>query len=405
MTRVKTTDAAVALTTILGEQAKAAAGSNALISKTEEQALNPVLQRAATVIRDEGGKGTRVTVDAVVGRAAADSVAVWGRFNANNQGRDGQWLSNDEVKDIARADPALGALTEQALLRVRRGSAPTPPVPTTSLDPARAAAHIAAIDVSVGLELENATRLDVRAWHSFTAPVRATVPAPVLSAFDHYARAEDADWASVKLLKGEIDGKPVYGISMSTDGDDKYYELFDDKGQGLASARGFEDGLLIPDAFFGRARFSRSLWNLDGATSEDGLSEPVDRAAAGQPPQGWRGDVHLDQGTFHFDAFRRLLRVELPTGLSLTSTQQQLLHAGLDLVADRVMQHRATPGQALEIGPQRNGTLSIGAFTRSTDGQTYEVAAWKDIDDSSFVFYFQRDAGGQLRLKSEQFDN
>ena len=99
------------------------------------------------------------------------------------------------------------------------------------------------------------------------------------------------------------------------------------------------------------------------------------------------------------------MRVELPTGLSLTLAQQQLLHAGLDLVADRVMQHRSTPGQALEIGPQRNGTLSIGAFTRSTDGQTYEVAAWKDIDDSSFVFYFQRDAAGQLRLKTEQFDN
>jgi hypothetical protein len=76
MTRVKTTDAAAALTTILSEQAKAAAGSNMLISKTEEQALNPVLQRAAIAIRDEGGKDTRVTVDAVVDRAATESVAV-----------------------------------------------------------------------------------------------------------------------------------------------------------------------------------------------------------------------------------------------------------------------------------------------------------------------------------------
>jgi hypothetical protein len=140
MTRVKTQDVSTALTTILSEQAKAAAGNNTQISKTEEQTLTPVLQRAATALRDEGGRGTRVTVDAVVARATTDSMAVWGRFNANNQGRDGAWLSNDEVKDIARADPALGALTEQALLRVRRGSTP-PPAPTTSLDPARAATY------------------------------------------------------------------------------------------------------------------------------------------------------------------------------------------------------------------------------------------------------------------------
>jgi hypothetical protein len=403
MTRVRTQDASTALTTILSEQAKAAAGNNSQISKTEEQALTPVLQRAATALRDEGGRGTRVTVDAVVARATTDSMAVWGRFNANNQGRDGAWLSSDEVKDMARADPALGALTEQALLRVRRGSTPTPG-PTTTLDPARAASYLAAINVDNGLELKNANRLDIRSWHAFTAPTRATVPAPILAAFDHYARAEEADWAGVKLEKGEIDGKPVYGITMSTDGDDKYYELFDDKGQGLASSRGFSDGVIYPDPFFGRARLSPSIRRLDGPDAEEGLSEPIDRAAAGQPPQGWRGDVVVDSGAFHFDQFRRLERYELPAGLVLSAPQQELLYAGLDLVADRVMQHRVTPGQPLEVGPLRNGTLAIGSFTRPTDGETYEVAAWKDIDDSSFVFYFQRDAG-QLRLRIEQFDN
>jgi hypothetical protein len=191
---------------------------------------------------------------------------------------------------------------------------------------------------------------------------------------------------------------------MSTDGDDKYYELFDEQGQGLASARGFADGVIFPDPFFGRARLSPTIRRLDRPDSEEGLSEPADRAAAGQPPQQWRGDVFLDAGAFHFDQFHRLERYDLPAGLALTGPQQELLYAGLDLVAERVMQHRATPGELLEIGALRNGTLAIGSFTRPTDGETYEVAAWKDIDDSSFVFYFQREAG-QLRLKIEQFDN
>lgn len=42
---------------------------------------------------------------------------------------------------------------------------------------------------------------------------------------------------------------------------------------------------------------------------------------------------------------------------------------------------------------------------RPTDGQRYEVAAWRDVDDASYVWYFQRDANHQLKLISEQFDN
>jgi hypothetical protein len=402
MTRVKTSDAAAALTAILAEKAKAAAGSNALISKSEQTSLDPVLARAATAIRTEGGAGTRVKVDAVVSRATADSVAVWGRFNANNQGRDGAWLSVNEAKEIALADPALGVLTEQALLRVRRGSVPTP-TPGGALDGRRAAAVITGVDVSVGVALDNASRLDVRPGHTPGAALRATVPAPILAAFDHYYSAEAADWASVALMKGEIDGKPAYAINVSTDGDEKYYEIFDDKGQGLASARAFDDGLIIPDPFFGRARLASSLFDQDGAGREDGESEPLDRAKAGQPPINWRGDLRLESGAMHFDQNNRYTRVDLPGNLALPPEQQQLLHAGLELIAGSVMQHRADQGEA-KIGPQDNGTLSIGTFTRSTDGQTYEVAAWQDIDDSSYVFYFQRDAGGQLQLKTLQTD-
>jgi len=70
----------------------------------------------------------------------------------------------------------------------------------------------------------------------------------------------------------------------------------------------------------------------------------------------------------------------------MTASQRELVYAGLDLVAEQVLQARLTPGssgQRLELGAQHTGT----------DGKAYEVAAWRDVDDHSAVFYFQRGPG------------
>ncbi len=404
-TRVKTTDAAAALNSILREQATTAAGNNALISKQEEKNLDPVLQKASTALRQEGGKGTRVRVDEAVDRATKDSVAVWGRFNAGNVGRDGVWLSNDEVKAVKQHDAALGALTEQAMLRVRRGavSSTTPTPSPAALDTATGMQFLKNIDYDSGFTLPRGQRLDVRSWHSFTAATRSTVPQQVLAAYDHYARAEQADWAGVRLVKGEVQGTPVYAMFMSTDGDDQFVELFDAQGNGIASAKRWEDGTFAPDAYFGAARMSSTLRNLDDARREDGLSEARDRSAAGQVPHTWRGDRVIDHAELTIDDYHHLTKIDLPT---LPHKQLELATAALELVADRVLRFRVvgSGSNSARLGDRENGVLVIGDFVRK-DGQTYETAYWKDIDDSSYVFYFQRDAAGQLKLKHDQFDN
>ncbi len=401
MTRVKTTDAAAALTAIVAEQAKAAAGSNTLVSKDEAKALDPVLQKADAAIRAEGGKGTRVSIDAITDRAVKDTVAVWGQFNAGNKGPDGTWLSNAEVADIKRADPALGALTELAMLRVRRGAPP----PVTTDPSAVAADFLKGADFSNrAFSLPQGSRVDARPGVASAAAARATVPVGVLVGFDHFYRAEAADIASVKLLKGKVDGKDAYAVYVTTDGDDEYVELYDAQGQGLASARLWAGDDFTPDPFFGRGRLSTRFRHLDGAKSEDGMSEAAERASEGQTPLRWPGDVQLVKGEVHHK-LGRLMDIQLPNDLNLSPKQNELATAAIEILFDEVLRHRATPGTPELLGPQYNGTLSLGEFVRPTDGQRYEVAAWRDVDDASYVWYFQRDANQQLKLISEQFDN
>jgi hypothetical protein len=121
---IRTTDAEAALRQILQEKVQAARGNNQIISKAEAATLDPFLQRADAALRAEGGAGSRVRADALVDKAAAEAKAVWGRFNPAGT-RDGLTLARAEVAQVKAADPALGALTELALLRVGGRSNPT----------------------------------------------------------------------------------------------------------------------------------------------------------------------------------------------------------------------------------------------------------------------------------------
>lgn len=393
MTRIKTTDARNALREVIQEKAATAAGSNAVISKAEANGVQGFIKRAEAEVRVEGGKGARVTVDQVVDRATQNAGKVWDRFNPPGRGADSAVLSQEELRQVERADPELGELSRAAYLRAGRSG--------PAADPATAVkAFLDTFDFTDRALRNHPTlsRVDVRPG----MPDRAGVPAAVLAGFDHYVRAEQADWGSVALMKGKLGGQDVYAVYFTTDGDSSAVELYSTAGKPLCSARLQADQLMGWDAFFGRARLAPNLFNLDGAVKEEGLSEPDDRAAAGQPPYQWPGDLKLTGGSIsHKNG--RFSDVELPA--TATAEQRELATAAMELVWDRVLTYRRDGDTPFTLGATAEGTLAVGSFVRPTDGKTYLVADWKDIDDSSFTFYFQRNEVGTLKLAIEQFNN
>lgn len=66
--------------------------------------------------------------------------------------------------------------------------------------------------------------------------VRSTVPQPVLEAYDYYLN-QISDWGSVSVAQEKIQNQDIYAVTVSTDGDDGWAELFDAEGQELGAAR------------------------------------------------------------------------------------------------------------------------------------------------------------------------
>lgn len=385
MKLAKTDVAKTALKDLLAEDAKAAAGGNVLVSKSEGKTLDPANRRAELALREEGGKGTRVRADQIATRASTDASKVWDAFNV----RGTNLLSKAEVKAIGAADPALAGVTQQAYLRARGLDNPTKAVRT----------FFETFDFMARDTLPRGRRIDARVGQ----PGRADVPKAVVGAFDHYYRAEDADWASVGLHEARIAGKPIYAVVTSTDGDEGFLEVFKKTGEPMFSARLQAGQLWAHDSFFGQARLADSLLSLDNAPWEDGMSEAPERLAAGQVPLQWAGDVKVGAAKIHHED-GLMHHIDLPPGTALTDVQQKVMHAAVALLWDNTFSPRIDPGvEALTMGPRGQGQMTIGEFTRPTDGKTYVVADWRDIDDASAVFYFTKTQDG-LRLASQQHD-
>lgn len=385
--RIKTGDAQQALRALLRERAQEAAGSNTTISRTEAKTLDPFLKQAEEQVRAEQGAGARVTVDEAVERAADNAKAVWDQFNPPGT-LDGKYLSKAEVEEITAKDPALGELTRLAYLRAGQ---PPPDLKAT------VRSFFDGFDLS-GLRsgLPSGRTVDARVGQ----PGRASLPTGVLVGFDHYARAMDADWATVTAHQAKIGGQDVNVLYTTTDGDDAYLEVLDKDGNGLASAKVSADELVGWDPVFGLARQAYPLAALDHPRSDEGYSEPDEAAAAGQLPRdgSWAPAAVVDSGRLLKDQ-RGFLGLE--GGPALSDEHTRLAYAAFEHLHHFVFQHQPWD---IQIASNRAGTLRLGEHTRSDDGKTYLVADWRDIDDASFTFYFERTDGG-LRLAINQFNN
>lgn len=402
MTRVRTSDAKAALRAIAEENARTAAGGNTLVAKHEQPKLEPYLDERAEILRTEGGKGARVKEATLVSRTLADADLVWSKHNPESNPASARYLSKAEIKAITKESPALGALTQLAYQRVASGG---------SGEAARIAVQsfLAAYDLTPDEEtgqrplakgLPGATVLN-----GFDPATRASLPAGIRSAFDLYGKLQTGDIGNAYLQRAKIGGHEVFVLYATTDGDPAFLEVFDELGKPITSARINADTIIGFDEVFGRTRFHPTIVHQDGLLTEEGLSEPDEQDAFGQPRSDWPGLVRTSQGQLHYDASQgyRLTQVEIP--IAKDDPRFEVAVAAFEYLFETSLKYRIIgTEEPFRLGALREGELVLGPFTR-TDGKTYEVAKWKDIDDGSFTLYFERTAEGRLRLHTSQFDN
>jgi hypothetical protein len=406
MTNVKSVDARLILEALIKDNAREAAGSNTLVSRPEEAKLVPYSAERAALMRAEGGRGARVKEQPLVERTLQDAQEIWSKYNPASNPASALYLSKAEIAAITEESSALGALTQLAYDRVRGGSS------SSGIDAARVAVqtffktyNFAADDVTGQLPLAaglpGATVLDGR-----SAAVRGTLPGSVRESFDVYDKLSDADIGNVYLQRAQISGHQVYIVYGVTDGDPAFLEVFGATGQPVTSARlNGTSTPLFDDSFFGRPRFHPTIVREQGLLTEEGLSEPAEQIAAGQPLSNWPGVTRLSTGELHYDAGNtyRLTDVEIP--MTKDDPRYDVAVAAFEYLWEMGLKYRIVGStDPFRLGALREGELVLGPFTRN-DGKTYEVAKWRDIDDGSFTLYFERTSGEQLRLHTSQFDN
>lgn len=399
MASVKTVDARNALRQVVLARATAAAGSNTVISQREQAQLDTFLASVAHGLRQQE-PGARITINELVEAAMVEADDIWAQVNPPGT-RDGVYLSKAEVDAVARQNAALGALTRLAYTEI---ASPNRDAAITAIKGFFSTYNFEA-DPQVGGHrlhqgLPGGTRIDAR--QIFPAN-RAAIPPAVLASFDFYDRAQSRDWASVSLQRATINGQDVYVVYCTTDGDDGYVEVLSAAGAPLVSARVNADQLVGFDEVFGRARFSPSMVQLDGPATTEGLSIPSERAAAGQIPNNWPGELQVTQGQLPYDIFGRLGALDLPQAAG--SPHLEVVAAAFEYLWDESLRHRVQgTTEPFRLGAAEEGTLVVGRFTTPA-GVTYDVADWRDIDDGSYTLYFDRTAEGRLKLAIAQYNN
>lgn len=230
---------------------------------------------------------------------------------------------------------------------------------------------------------------------------RLSVPAEVLAPFDFFYRVEAADLGSVRLHRGAIDGHELWAITTTTDGDDAYVEVWTSGFERVTGGRFFTGETPVWDGFDGRVRLARLFTTVGGPSYEEGMSEPDERADAGQVPMGWTGDVQITSGSLQ--AAGSLLGTVDTGTATLSDAQRDIAVAAFDHLWEVHLQYAADAGR-ITLGGSQQGVLTIGTYTRPTSGETYTAADWRDIDDGSYVLYFTETSSGP-ELSVIQYDN
>jgi DNA uptake protein ComE-like DNA-binding protein len=116
----------------------------------------------------------------------------------------------------------------------------------------------------------------------------------------------------------------------------------------------------------------------------------------------WEGERAVDSGFLSHDGDQVVL-----TGVQVPDDPdhwQDITVQVFDRLWDCCLRHQYV-GEPLEIGRNRRGVLYLGRVLDAHDGKAYVLAYWRDIDDASFGWLYEKDAAGRWVQKGEVFLN
>lgn len=399
--RIETESAKEILFQLIRKQVESAAREDRVLVGSERDRLSPFLEGAARSVRDEKSACSVVWVDEVVDRAMEWASIAIESVNPSG-GLDGRYLSREEVRMLAKEHPELGKLAWAAYELAQ--CAPTQRIVKFLEQP------------GVGHLLKRSSRFGTKLDIRLGQPERDQVPVAVQEAFDHAHRAEEADWGSATLTRFPLGGRPVFAVHLATDGDDGHVEVFSERGHPVISGRMHDNSFLGVDDYFGLSRYIGELGFM-GPRFQLGLSEDDEREVAGQIPKTWQPEAWLSSGTIGHDG-TAITRFEVE-GLTAAShpfgDYPQLRcppadsgsfsqgHSGwhlevarlvIELMFTRSLQFRADGQKELRLSD--HASIAVGKHRDPKTGEQYLVGDYRDIDNDSTTFYFQRSASGVL---------
>jgi hypothetical protein len=116
----------------------------------------------------------------------------------------------------------------------------------------------------------------------------------------------------------------------------------------------------------------------------------------------WEAERVVDSGFISHDGTAVVLSdVQVPDD---PDDWQDITVQVFDRLWDCCLQHQFE-GEPLEIGRLKKGVLHLGNVINAHDNKPYVLAYWRDIDDASFGWLFEKDSSGAWVRKGEVFLN
>jgi hypothetical protein len=156
-----------------------------------------------------------------------------------------------------------------------RPSPPTSPASSIRVAPADSARHWA--------ESQNVTSAAWRRLATAPALAETTGPSQVQQAYALYKTWEDRDLGSARVVKADVDGRVVFGVHATTDGDDSYLELYSARGELLASGVSDAAGAITwdqPGTMTGRDRIAPRAGSASVVAFHSAITDGVDVGSA-----------------------------------------------------------------------------------------------------------------------------
>ncbi len=126
---------------------------------------------------------------------------------------------------------------------------------------------------------------------------------------------------------------------------------------------------------------------------ENGVYDLLDKG-------GFTPEKTVNGGTVNHDGNQVVF-----AGLTDVGPWQNIAETVLTKMWDKSFQHRVFGGQPIRLGPTGNGEVQMGPAIDAASGKEGLMVYWKDLDDDSFAWFFEKKDDGSFAEKHEVYLN